>query len=109
MLQTLNSISKNLSVVLQNVSPSQKKEFSQFIANLVATSGDLKELVARLNTGAKYVELNGGKQSWDSLLQLLAKANKIGINDLRRLMLEDGVRVRLLKNEVPKIDEQESK
>ena len=42
-------------------------------------------------------------------MQLLAKANKIGVNDLRRLMLEDGVRVRLLKNEVPRFDDETEK
>lgn len=109
MFNTLNSLSKNISTIVGGISPAQRKQLSILLGNLADASGDLKGLSAKLNEGAEFAEKNGVKDSWKQLLSLLAKANKIQINDLRRLMLEDGVRVRFGKNEVSKFEEEAKK
>ena len=90
---TLNELSKNLSQILRSVSPEQRKQINVLLSNLSAMSEDLKTVAASLGSGIKHVENNGGRETWDSLHTLLVKANKIGVNDVRKLMLEDGVKV----------------
>jgi len=105
---TLNSLSKNLSDILKSVSPEQKRQISQLLSNLSAASIDIKDFFGNLNSAAAYAEKNGAKDSWQNFIALLAKGNNIKVDDLRRLMLEDGVRVRFGKNEVPKVDGRDS-
>ncbi len=91
--QTLNELSKNLSKILGGMSPEQKKQISALIANLSVTSADLKILVTNLKEASVYIAQNGGQPSWDRIERILQKADKIGLPDIRRLMLEDGIKV----------------
>lgn len=64
-------------------------------------SSELTVLVRRVNKGALYLEENGVGASYMDLKSLLRKANLIHVNDLRRLMLEDGVKVNFGSTKVP--------
>jgi phospholipid/cholesterol/gamma-HCH transport system substrate-binding protein len=98
---TLNSLSKNLATVFGNVTPQQKRELSLLLSNLAVASGDLKTMTKNIGSGLEFLGTNGGREAWVNLKKLLEKGGAIHLNDLRRLMLEDGVRVRFGKNEVP--------
>lgn len=98
--QTLNDLSKNLAKILGGLTPDQKKQVGVLLSNLASTSGDLKDLVANLKSATDYVAENGAQPSWDRIQRILQKADRIGLPDIRRLMLEDGIKVNFSSRKV---------
>ena len=64
-------------------------------------SSELLLLTQRLNKGAVYLEENGVGSTYADMQSLLRKANMIHVNDIRRLMLTDGVKVNFGSQKVP--------
>jgi phospholipid/cholesterol/gamma-HCH transport system substrate-binding protein len=105
-LTSLNELSKNLSQLTKNGTASQRRQLSQLLENFAAMSTDLRATMATLNAGATHIRNNGGEEAWRRLNGVLVKADNIGLQDIRRLMLEDGVKVNFSskKVEVPARD-----
>jgi len=60
---------------------------------MAALTEEAKLATSAMNRGMRYVEQNGGATTWTNLRELLATGNSIKRDDVRRLMLEDGVKV----------------
>ena len=101
MFATLNDLYKNLAKVMLSVTPDQRKQISGLLANFSAMSSDLRTMVASLSAGTQFVEENKGREAWLELRGLLDKANGIDLQDIRRLMLEDGVKVNFSTKKIP--------
>jgi ABC-type transporter Mla subunit MlaD len=91
MLQMMNSLASNLNMLMggqkgKQTLPATAQEFRQL-------TNELLMFVSRANRGLAYIESNGGARTWANFNDLLNKGNQIHINDLRRLMMEDGVKV----------------
>ncbi len=100
MLNTLNDLSKNLGKIMGGITPDQKKDLSVLLKNFSETSSDLKQLVSRLNSGADYIASKSGAQTWDRLTNLVERGSQTSIQDIRRLMLEDGMKVNFSSKKV---------
>jgi phospholipid/cholesterol/gamma-HCH transport system substrate-binding protein len=100
-LNNLNSLIGSTAKMMDKASPDQKKTFGRFLSNLGAMSDDLREVVNRLNRSTRHMEEKDAALMWANLSQAIDKANKIGINDLRKLMLEDGVKVNFSSKKIP--------
>jgi ABC-type transporter Mla subunit MlaD len=97
MLTMLNSLSNNLNALMGG--PGGQK-VGQGARELKQITNELLLLVTRLNRGLNHMEDNGVSAAWVDLRQLLHKGNSIEVNDLRRLMLEDGVKVNFSSKKV---------
>jgi phospholipid/cholesterol/gamma-HCH transport system substrate-binding protein len=95
---TLNDLTRNLNRLLASATPAQRKQISAILENLAGVTG-------KANAALDYMEANGGKATWDSMNNLFSKADKIKLNDIRRLMLEDGVKVNLGGQKIPREEE----
>ncbi len=100
MLNTLNDLSKNLGKIMGGITPDQKKDLSVLLKNFSETSYDLKSLVVKLNSGADYIASKSGPATWDRLTNLVERGSKTSIQDIRRLMLEDGMKVNFSSKKV---------
>jgi phospholipid/cholesterol/gamma-HCH transport system substrate-binding protein len=100
MFNTLNDLSKNLAKIMNSVTTDQRKEISVLLKNLADSSHDLKGVLGRLNAGATYISQNQGTQTWDRLSQLIERGNRTTIQDVRKLMMEDGVKVNFSSKKV---------
>jgi len=98
---SLNDLAKNLNKVLSTMSPEQRRELTTLLRNFSQMSGDLRQAVATLNEGVQGMKNSGASDSWAQFQALLRKGNAIHINDLRRLMLEDGVKVNFSTKKIP--------
>ena len=92
-VKSMTELSQSLNQLLGGRTPEQRKQISQFLTNMVQMSSDGRELVSKLNAALDYASANGAKESWKDLTTGLAKASRIERNDVRRLFLEDGVKV----------------
>jgi phospholipid/cholesterol/gamma-HCH transport system substrate-binding protein len=98
---TLNDLSKNLNKLLGGMTGEQKKQFNTLLTNFAGMSTDLKSFVASLNDLSLFLKRVGAQKSFEDVQQLLRKANKIQLNDIRRLMLQDGVKVNFSSKKIP--------
>ncbi|HVJ65578.1 MAG TPA: MlaD family protein [Bdellovibrionota bacterium] len=93
-LGSLNTLSSNLNKLVGSASPKERQEIKTLIENFSAMSTDLRYTVSKLRSG---VDSN----VWKHLEQIAKKADSIDRNDIRRLMLEDGVKVNFSTKKVP--------
>jgi phospholipid/cholesterol/gamma-HCH transport system substrate-binding protein len=93
MLQSLSELTKNLNTLVANATPEQRRQLNTILRNFSDLSIDLKQATSTINRGLGHIEANGGERSWKSVAELLNKVNRLDVNDFRRLMLEDGVKV----------------
>ncbi len=93
MFTTLNDLSKNLNRLMGGATPAQRQQISTLLENFAAMSSDLRSTVSTLKTGVTYAGQNGAHTAWENFRSLLEKGDKIDLQDIRRLMLEDGVKV----------------
>lgn len=100
MFLTLNDLSKNLNKLMSSASPSQRKQVSVLLENFAAMSSDLRATVSTLRNGVSYIEKNGAAQSWDHVRNLVQRADSVSMQDLRKLMLEDGVKINFSSKKV---------
>jgi ABC-type transporter Mla subunit MlaD len=108
MLAMLNSLSANMNLLIGGQN-GQGQKLSGGARELRELSSQLLLLVSRVNKGLNYVEDNGVGATWTDMRQLLHKGNRIEVNDLRRLMLEDGVKVNFSSKRVEKSIEESVK
>lgn len=106
---TINDLTRNLNRLLSSATPEQRKHLSALIANFADMSADLKSSVAMINGGLLYVRDHGGPDTYNHFSNLLGKGDRIKLNDIRRLMLEDGVKVNLGGTKIPDESELEVK
>jgi phospholipid/cholesterol/gamma-HCH transport system substrate-binding protein len=104
MLNTLNELSKNLGKIMGGITPDQKKDLTRLLKNFSETSQDLRTLVGNLNDGVAYISSKGGTQTWDKTQNLIERASRLSIHDIRKLMLEDGMKVNFSSKKID-IDE----
>jgi phospholipid/cholesterol/gamma-HCH transport system substrate-binding protein len=102
---SLNELSGNLAKIMSSVSPAQRKQISDLIANLSAMSIDLRDLASNLNGASNFIESNGGRDSWTRLSSILKKGDSFDVQDIRRLILEDGVKVNFSTKRVPSVED----
>jgi hypothetical protein len=69
---------------------------------------DLKDLASNLNEASTFIEKNGGRDSWLRFSQILKKGDSFDIQDIRRLILEDGVKVNFSSKRVPSVEDMKS-
>ncbi len=100
-LENLNTLLGSTAKLIDKATPNQRKQFSKFLYNLGAMSDDLRDLTGRLNRSTKFMEEKSAGATWVNLTEAIRKANDIHINDLRRLMLEDGMKVNFSTKKVP--------
>ena len=100
-IDNLNILIGSTAKLMDRASPDQKRTFSRFIQNLGAMSDDMRELMGRLNRSTQFMEEKNGAETWVSLSEAIRKANRVDVNDIRRLMLEDGVKVNFSSKKVP--------
>ena len=99
--QSLNDLASNLNKLIGSATPKQKKQINQLLTNFAAMSDDLRATLSTFRKGVEYASANGGTETWDSLRGLTQKANKIELDDIRRLMLQDGVKVNFSSKKIP--------
>jgi phospholipid/cholesterol/gamma-HCH transport system substrate-binding protein len=92
-LASLNELAKHLNSLMGSASPEQKRQLTNLLKNLADVTSDVRK-------GTTYLSENGGPEAWQHLRSLLAKGDVIHINDLRRLIMEDGVKVNFSSKEV---------
>jgi phospholipid/cholesterol/gamma-HCH transport system substrate-binding protein len=93
MLQSLSELTKNLNTLVANASPEQRRQLTNILRNFSDLSLDLKQATAAINKGLGHIEANGAERAYKDLNELLRKVNRLDVNDFRRLMLEDGIKV----------------
>lgn len=91
MLMLMNSLANNMNSLIAG--PKGNQKLSSTAQELRQLSGELLLLVSRTNKGLAYLESNGVGKTWANFSDLVDKGNRIHVNDLRRLMMEDGVKV----------------
>ncbi|MEO5668764.1 MAG: MlaD family protein [Bdellovibrionota bacterium] len=97
MLTMLDQLSGNLNLLIGGQTQGKAGTGARELREL---SNQLLLLVSRMNRGLNHVEENGASAAWTDMRQLLHKGNQIEKNDLRRLMLEDGVKVNFSSKKV---------
>jgi phospholipid/cholesterol/gamma-HCH transport system substrate-binding protein len=108
--QSMNDLTANLNKLMSSATPGQRKKLNELLDNFASMSGELRATVTRVNRGLAYIEENGGREAWNATSGLVSKGNRIQLNDIRRLMLEDGVKVNLGSTKIPsESDEVKSK
>jgi len=90
---SLNDLAKNLNKLMGGMNADQRKQLNTLLTNLASASGDLREGLALFAQAGRRMDQTGARETWLSLQRLVAKADAIQLNDIRRLMLEDGVKV----------------
>jgi phospholipid/cholesterol/gamma-HCH transport system substrate-binding protein len=100
-IDNLNVLIGSTARLMDRASPDQRRTFTRFIQNLGAMSDDLREVVGRLNRSTKFMEEKNAGETWVSLSEAIRRVNKIDVNDIRRLMLEDGVKVNFSSKKIP--------
>jgi len=98
MLQMMNSLASNMNLLIGGKGGSQKLPATAKELRLL--TNELLSLVSRANKGLAYMESNGVGRTWANFNDLLDKGNRVHINDLRRLMMEDGVKVNFSSKKV---------
>lgn len=99
-LTQMNELSKNLNKLVGSVGPDSRKQLYQLLENFSAMSGDLRSVMSSVKGGMDYMETNGGKETWQNMRSIAGKANSIGLRDVRKLMLEDGMKVNFSSKKV---------
>jgi len=107
MLTMLNSLSSNLNLLMGGQANGHK--VSGGARELKELSNQLLLLVTRVNKGLNHLEDSGVSTAWSDARQLLHKGNKIEVNDLRRLMLEDGVKVNFSSKKIERSVQESTK
>jgi phospholipid/cholesterol/gamma-HCH transport system substrate-binding protein len=93
MFASLNELAKNLNKLMGGLTAGQRKELDTLLRNLAAASGDLRETLALVAAAGRRMDQTGGRETWTQLQGVVRKADAIQLNDIRRLILEDGVKV----------------
>ncbi|MBS1985474.1 MAG: MCE family protein [Bdellovibrionales bacterium] len=93
MLASVNELAKNLNKLFSGASPDQRKQLSILLQNFASMSNDMREVMASVRSGASFIQNNGGAESWTHMRSMLSKGDSIGLVDIRRLMMEDGMKV----------------
>ncbi len=100
----LTDLFKNMNTLLATATPEQRRKFNQLLTNFAEMSEDLKHTMSSVKGGLQTIEANGaGKEAWANFSTLLKKGSKIDVDDIRRLMLEDGVKVNFSRTTVEKL------
>ncbi len=99
-LGSLNSLSANLSTLVGSATPKERQQIKLLIENFSAMSTDLRYTVSKLRNGVD-------NEVWKHLTRIAKKADSIDRNDIRRLMLEDGVKVNFSTKKVPNLGQDE--
>lgn len=100
MFFTLNDLSKNLNRLMNSASSDQRRQLSTLLTNFAAMSSDMRVTLSTLKEGMLYAQKHGADSAWLNFRNLLDKGDKITVQDLRRLMLEDGVKVNFSSRKV---------
>lgn len=108
-LGSLNSLSTNLNALVGSASPKERQQIRILIENFSAMSTDLRYTVSKLRSGMDQVAQNGGAETWNHLSKIARKVDEIEKNDIRRLLLEDGVKVNFSSKKVIAEDQNEPK
>lgn len=103
-LSSMNELTRNLNKLMGSVSPENSRQLQTILRNFSDMSGDMKTVMASVASGARHIEKNGGPESWDHIRNLLGRVDSMGLQDVRKLMLEDGIKVNFSskKVEVPR-------
>lgn len=99
-LGSLNTLSTNLNTLVSSASPKERQQIKLLIENFSAMSTDLRYTVSKLRSGVD-------NEVWNHLSRMAKKADSIDRNDIRRLMLEDGMKVNFSTKKVPKLGQNE--
>lgn len=99
-LATVNELTKNLNRLVGSTTIEQRKQFQTLLTNFAAMSGDLRDVTSSISSGMTFIRENGGKESWLALRSTIKKADNISIQDVRKLMLEDGMKVNFSSRKV---------
>ncbi|NCN26477.1 MCE family protein [bacterium] len=105
--QAINELSSNLNKLLGKSSPQQRKQIGTLVKNFSSMSSDLKKTVESLSRAVAYMETHKAAETWDGFAESMAKIRKVEKNDIRRLMLEDGMKVNFGSTKV--VDEPKEK
>lgn len=90
---SLNDLAKNLNKLMGGMTADQRKQLNTLLANLAASSTDLRDALAMFAAAGRRMDQTGGRETWSQMQSLVRKADSIQLNDIRRLILEDGVKV----------------
>jgi len=88
MLTTMNDLTKNLNRLFSSSNPEERQHISTILRNVSSITDDVRDTMTLVRRGAT-------SKDWELVSSLLTKANTIHVNDIRRLMLEDGVKINL--------------
>lgn len=99
-LGSMNELTKNLNKLIASAGPDNKKQLFTLLKNFAEMSGDLRSVVGTMKNGMDYMRDQGGPESWGHMRSLLTKADAMSMNDIRKLMLEDGVKVNFSSRKV---------
>jgi len=99
LLSSLNALSQNMNTMLGG---KNGKSFVNGAKGINQLSQELLVLVKKVNKGFSYMEDHEIGTTYKDLQSLLSKGNKIHVNDIRRLMLEDGVHVNFGSKKIPR-------
>ncbi len=100
LLTALNSLSKNVNSVIGGKGGKTLLSGAKGLDNL---SRELLVLTQSMNKSFGYLEDNNIGATFKDLQSLLRKGNRIDVNDIRRLMLQDGVKVNFSSKEIPEL------
>lgn len=108
-LGSMNELARSVQKILSSVSPEQRRQLTVLLGNLAAMSGDLREVSSALRSTSDHLKEKNIERSFAHLQSLLRKGDEISIQDLRKLILEDGVKVNFSsrKVEIPRSAEKE--
>lgn len=101
LLVALNNLAKSLNELFANATPEQRKQLSAMMENFSVMSGDLRKTMKLVREGTEHISAKGGKQAWNNFSGLMEKGNAIELNDIRRLMLDDGMKVNFGRTGIP--------
>lgn len=107
MFNSLSDLSKSLNRLMGTSTPEQRKELRMMISNLSSMSTDLRTTMATVSQALRYIQEHGGSNTWDGIAESIAKVRSVERNDIRKLMLEDGVKVNFSSRKV--VDEKKEK
>lgn len=108
-LQSLNSLSANLNTLIGSATPKERQQLRTLVENFSAMSTDLRYTVSKLRSGVDHASNNGGSDLWNHLSRIARKVDGIERNDIRRILLEDGVKVNFSTKKVTVEDHNEPK
>jgi phospholipid/cholesterol/gamma-HCH transport system substrate-binding protein len=103
-LGSLNALSTNLNRLVSSTSPKEREQIKTLIENFSAMSTDLRYTVSKLRSG---VDSGVSSGVMNHLSSIAKKADSIDRNDIRRLMLEDGMKVNFSTKKVPHLGQNE--